>query len=130
MGYYEAGWLGHYETNVDSKKGNDRMTSEVEDVYLQKEGNEVERTVAQRNVVLTQPNKRGTGDWWQYTTADEIAILKGNPAHVEDAEQGSTDGNRVTIYRREKRAVADDSRGEQSPGRVRSTHQVNNNNNP
>jgi lipopolysaccharide export system protein LptA len=90
----------------------------------------ISRTVAQRNVVLTQPNKRGTGDWCQYTTADEIAILKGNPAHVEDAEQGSTEGNRVTIYRRENRAVADDSRGEQSPGRVRSTHKVNNNKKP
>src|SRR5229473_1729808 len=127
MRYSDPDRLLHYETNVDIKQGTDRMTSEVADVYLQKEGNEVERTVAQRNVVLTQPNKRGSGDWCQYTTADEIAILKGNPAHVEDAEQGSTDGNRVTIYRRENRAVADDSRGEQSPGRVRSTHKVNNN---
>src|SRR5229473_1385245 len=127
MRYSDPERLLHYETNVDIKQGTDRMTSEVADVYLQKEGNEVERTIAQRNVVLTQPSKRGTGDWCQYTTADEIAILKGNPAHVEDAEQGSTDGNRVTIYRRENRAVADDSRGEQSPGRVRSTHKVNNN---
>ncbi len=125
MRYSDPDRLLHYETNVDIKQGTDRMTSEIADVYLQKDGNEVERTVAQRNVVLTQPNKRGTGDWCQYTTADEIAILKGNPAHVEDAEQGSTEGNRVTIYRRENRAVADDSRGEQSPGRVRSTHKIN-----
>ncbi len=130
MRYSDPDRLLHYETNVDIKQGADRMTSEVADVYLQKEGNEVERTVAQRNVVLTQPNKRGTGDWCQYTTADEIAILKGNPAHVEDAEQGSTEGNRVTIYRRENRAVADDTRGAESPGRVRSTHKVNNNKKP
>jgi LPS export ABC transporter protein LptC len=125
MRYSDPDRLLHYETNVDIKQGTDRMTSEISDVYLQKDNNEVERTIAQRNVVLTQPNKRGTGDWCQYTTADEIAILKGNPAHVEDAEQGTTEGNRVTIYRRENRAVADDSRGEQSPGRVRSTHKVN-----
>lgn len=130
MRYSDPDRLLHYETNVDIKQGTDRMTSEVADVYLQKEVNEVERTVAQRNVVLTQPNKRGTGDWCQYTTADEIAILKGNPAHVEDAEQGSTEGNRVTIYRRENRAVADDTRGADSPGRVRSTHKVNNNKKP
>ncbi len=126
MRYSDPDRLLHYETNVDIKQGTDRMTSEIADVYLQKDGNEVERTVAQRNVVLTQPNKRGTGDWCQYTTADEIAVLKGNPAHVEDAEQGSTEGNRVTIYRRENRAVADDTRGADSPGRVRSTHKVNN----
>ena len=126
MRYSDPDRLLHYETNVDIKQGTDRMTSEVADVYLQKDTNEVERTVAQRNVVLTQPNKRGTGDWCQYTAADEIAILKGDPAHVEDAEQGSTEGNRVTIYRRENRAVADDTRGPDSPGRVRSTHKVNN----
>jgi lipopolysaccharide export system protein LptA len=130
MRYSDPDRLLHYETNVDIKQGTDRMTSEVADVYLQKEGNEVERTVAQRNVVLTQPNKRGTGDWCQYTTADEIAILKGNPAHVEDAEQGTTEGARVTMYRRENRAVADDTRGTDSPGRVRSTHKVNNNKKP
>src|SRR6266566_2639112 len=130
MRYSDPDRLLHYETNVDIKQGTDRMTSGVADVYLQKDVNEVERTIAQRNVVLTQPNRRGTGDWCQYTTADEIAILKGNPAHVEDAEQGSTEGNRVTIYRRENRAVADDTRGEQSPGRVRSTHKVNNNKKP
>jgi LPS export ABC transporter protein LptC/lipopolysaccharide transport protein LptA len=124
MRYSDPDRLLHYETNVDIKQGTDRMTSSVADVYLQKDNNEVERTIAQGNVVLTQPNKRGTGDWCQYTTADDVAILKGNPAHVEDAEQGSTEGNRVTIYKRENRAVADDSRGEQSPGRVRSTHKI------
>lgn len=127
MRYSDPERLLHYENNVDIKQGTDRLTAGVADVYLQKEGNEVERTIAQRNVVLTQPGKRGTGDWCQYTTADEVAILKGNPAHVEDAEQGTTDGNRLTMYRRENRVVVDDARGSQSPGRVRSTHKINKN---
>ena len=116
--------LLHYETNVDIKQGTDRMTSGVADVYLQKETNEVERTIAQKNVTIIQPGRRGTGDWCQYTTADEVAVLTGKPAHVEDAEQGTTDGNRLTMYRRENRVVADDTRGSQSPGRVRSTHKI------
>ena len=127
MRYSDPERLLHYETNVDIKQGTDRMTSGVADVYLQKDTNEVERTIAQRNVVLIQPGKRGTGDWCQYTAADEVAVLKGNPAHVEDAEQGTTDGNRLTMYRRENRVVVDDTRGSQSPGRVRSTHKVNKN---
>src|SRR5712671_4329471 len=127
MRYSDPERLLHYETNVDIKQGTDRMTSEVADVYLQKEGNEVERTISQHNVVVVQPGKRGTGDWCQYTNADDVAVLKGNPAHVEDAEQGTTDGNRLTIYRRENRVVVDDGRGSQSPGRVRSTHKVNKN---
>ena len=125
--YSDPDRLLHYENSVDIKQGTDRMTSGVADVYLQKDTNEVERTVAQRNVVIIQPGKRGTGDWCQYTNADEVAVLKGNPAHVEDPEQGTTEGNRLTMYRRENRVVVDDARGPQSPGRVHSTHKVNKN---
>lgn len=124
MRYSDSERLLHYETNVDIKQGTDRLTSGVADVYLQKETNEVERTIAQKNVTIIQPGRRGTGDWCQYTNADEVAVLTGNPAHVEDAEQGTTDGNRLTMYRRENRVVADDTRGSQSPGRVRSTHKI------
>ncbi len=114
----------HYEGNVDIKQGTDRMTSGVADVYLTKETNEMEKTVAQRNVVLTQPNRKGTGDWVEYTSASEIAVLKGNPAHVEDTEQGNTEGNRLTLSMKEGKVTADDARGPQSPGRVRSTHKI------
>ncbi len=124
MRYSDPDRIIHYETNVDIKQGTDRVTSGVADVYLQKETNEVEKTIAQRNVTIVQPGRRGTGDWCQYTAADEVAVLTGNPAHVEDAEQGTTDGNRLTMYRRENRVVADDTRGSQSPSRVRSTHKV------
>lgn len=124
MRYSDSDRVVHYETNVDIKQGTDRMTSGVADVYLQKEVNELEKIIAQRDVVLIQPGKRATGDWCQYTAADEVAVLKGNPAHVEDAAQGTTDGNRLTVYRRENRVVVDDARGTQSPGRVRSTHPV------
>jgi lipopolysaccharide export system protein LptA len=124
MRYSDPDRLLHYETNVDIKQGTDRITAAIADVYLQKDVNELERVIAQRDVVVVQPGKRGTGDWCQFTAADEVAILKGNPAHVEDAEQGTTDGNRLTMYRRENRVVVDDTRGAQSPGRVRSTHPV------
>jgi lipopolysaccharide export system protein LptA len=124
MSYSDPDRVIHYETNVDIKQGTDRLTSGVADVYLQKDVNEVDHTIAQRNVVIVQPGKRGTGDWCQYTAAEEVAVLKGNPAHVEDAEQGTTDGNRLTMYRRENRVVVDDTRGSQSPGRVRSTHKI------
>ena len=113
-----------YEGNVDIKQGTDRLTSGVADVYLSKESNEMEKTVAQRNVVLTQPNRKGTGDWVEYTAANEIAILKGNPARVEDIEQGNTQGGRLTLSVRDGKVTADDARGPLSPGRVRSTHKI------
>ncbi|HEX8473451.1 MAG TPA: LPS export ABC transporter periplasmic protein LptC [Pyrinomonadaceae bacterium] len=116
--------LLHYEGNVDIKQGTERITSEVADVYLQKETYEAERTIAQRNVVITQPGKRGTGDWAQYTTADESVVLKGAPARVVDVEQGSSESRRLTIYLRENRVVSDGGESNQSSGRVRSTHKV------
>src|SRR5436305_1822553 len=124
MRYSDPERLLHYENNVDIKQGTDRMTSGVADGYLQKDVNEVERTISQRSVTIIQPGRRGTGDWCQYTTTDEVAVLTGNPAHVEDAEQGTTDGNRLTMYSRENRVVVDDARGSQSPGRVHSTHKI------
>lgn len=124
MFYSEAKRLLHYENNVDIRTATDRVTSGVADVYLSRETSEVEKTIAERNVVLTQPNRKGVGDWMQYTTSDEVAVLKGNPARVEDSEKGSTQGGRLTVYVREGRVIADDVKGPQSPGRVRSTHKV------
>jgi LPS export ABC transporter protein LptC len=114
----------HYEGNVDIKQGTDRITSAVSDVYLVKDANEVEKTISQRSVVLTQPGKKGVGDWLQYTAADDVAVLKGSPARVEDAEQGTTEGGRLTVYLRENRVVADDVRGAQPGGRVRTVHRI------
>ena len=124
MSYSDISRTLHYESNVDIRQATDRITSGVADVYLLKESSEVEKTIAQRTVVLTQPNRKGTGDWVQYTSADEVAVLKGNPARVEDVEKGSTEGNRLTVYMRDGRVVADDVRGAQAPGRIRSTHKV------
>ncbi|HEX6283401.1 MAG TPA: LptA/OstA family protein, partial [Pyrinomonadaceae bacterium] len=114
----------HYEGNVDIKQGTDRMTGGVADVYLAKDSNEMEKTIAQRNVVLIQPNRRGTGDWVEYTAANEVAVLKGSPARVDDVEQGNTQGSRLTVSIRDSKVTADDARGPLSPGRVRSTHKI------
>ena len=124
MWYSDPDRVLHYEGNVDIKQGTERVTSGVADVYLLKDKNEVDKTISQRTVVLTQPGKKGVGDWLQYTAADEVAVLKGNPARVEDVEQGSTEGARLSVYLRENRVVADDSRGAQPTGRIRSVHRI------
>jgi lipopolysaccharide export system protein LptA len=124
MRYSDPDRILHYESNVDIRQSTDRVTGGVADVFLNKESNEVDKTITERNVVLTQPNRKGTGDWMQYTTVDEVAVLKGNPARVEDVEKGTVEGGRLTVYTREGRVVADDTRGQQSGGRVRSTHKI------
>jgi LPS export ABC transporter protein LptC/lipopolysaccharide transport protein LptA len=122
--YSDTDRLLHYDGNVDIKQGTDRITSGVADIYLLKETNEVEKTIAQRNVVLTQPGRRGSGDHALYTNADETVVLTGTPARVEDTGQGTSEGGRLTVYLRDSRVIADDARGSESTGRVRSTHRI------
>ncbi|MBC7930954.1 MAG: hypothetical protein H7Z38_10375, partial [Rubrivivax sp.] len=125
MSYTDADRILHYETDVDIRQGTERITSGVADVHLLKDSYEVSSTIAQRNVVVTQPGKRGTGDWAQYTAADETVVLKGNPAHVEDADKGTSESNRMTVYLRENRVVSDGGDAQQpTAGRVRSTHKI------
>jgi lipopolysaccharide export system protein LptA len=124
MSYSDPNRIIHYEGNVDIRQGTDRITSSVADVYLNKDSSEVEKTIAQRSVIITQPNRKGTGEWMQYTSLDEVAILKGNPARFEDTEQGTTEGTRLTVFVRDGKVTADDSHGSQSSGRVRSTHKI------
>ncbi|MGB8508817.1 MAG: LptA/OstA family protein [Pyrinomonadaceae bacterium] len=125
MSYTDAERLINYEGNVDIRQGTERMESALADIYLLKDTYEVERMIAQRQVVVTQPGKRGTGDWSQYTAADETVVLTGNPAHVEDAEQGSSESRRLTVFLRENRVVSDGGESKQSTGgRVHSTHKI------
>ncbi|HEY0079918.1 MAG TPA: LPS export ABC transporter periplasmic protein LptC [Pyrinomonadaceae bacterium] len=124
MFYADPERLLHYEGNVDIKQGTDRITSEVADVYMKKDANEVERTVAQRSVVLTQPGKRGTGERGEYSAVDETFVLNGSPARVVDTEQGTSESRRMTVYLRENRVVSDGGESKSSSGRVRSTHKI------
>jgi LPS export ABC transporter protein LptC len=124
MFYTDAERLLHYQGDADIRQGTDRITGDVADVYLLKDTYEVERTVVQRNVVVTQPGRRGTGDWGQYTAADETVVLTGNPARVEDEAKGTSESRRMTVYLRENRVVSDGGESPQSTGRVRATHKI------
>jgi lipopolysaccharide export system protein LptA len=126
MNYGDAERLIHYEGDVDIRQGTERITSEVSDIYLLKDSYEVERSVSRRSVVVTQPGRRGTGDLGQYTAADETIVLTGTPARVEDAERGTSESNRMTVYLRENRVVSDSGGNPEQPtaGRVRATHKI------
>jgi lipopolysaccharide export system protein LptA len=77
--------------------------------------------------VVTQPNRRAAGDYAQYNAADEIVILRGNPARIEDAETGSSQGGQVTVYLRENRVVGEGKTKQNGTGRIRSVYKVKNN---
>lgn len=112
-----------YEGNVDIRQGTDRIVSGVTDVFLN-ENNEVKQTVAQNNVVITQPKRRAAGDYAQYTTADETVILRGNPARVEDSEQGSQQAGQLTVFMRDDRIESQGATKQNPSGRIRTVYKV------
>lgn len=112
-----------YEENVDIRQGTDRITAGVANVFLN-ENNEMSRTVAENNVVLTQPKRKATGDWAQYTAATDEAILRGNPAQIYDSENGSSQGAQVVVNIRENKVVNEARTTQTNTGRIRSVYKI------
>ncbi len=115
--------LLRYEGNVDIRQGTDRIVAGVANVILN-DKNEVSQTVAENNVVITQPNRKAAGDYAQYTAADEKVILRGNPATVEDSENGSSQGAQMTVFLREKRVVGESKTEQNNTGRIRTVYKI------
>ncbi len=123
MAYDRDTRLIQYRENVDIRQGTDRMTSSSADVYLN-ENNELSKTVAENNVVITQPGRRATGNWVQYTSADEIAILRGSPASINDSANGSSQASELTFMMRENRVISTGKAKPSGAGRIRSTYKI------
>ncbi|MCA1625007.1 MAG: LPS export ABC transporter periplasmic protein LptC [Acidobacteria bacterium] len=112
-----------YETDVDVRQGTDRIVASTVNVYLN-DKNEVSQTIAENNVVITQPQRKAVGDYAQYTAANESVILRGNPARIEDSENGSSQGAQVTIFLRENRIVGESRTNQTNTGRIRSVYKI------
>ena len=113
----------HYEDNVDIRQGTDRITGGAANVYLA-DGNQVSRTEMERNVVITQPNRRAVADFAKYTQADESVVLQGSPAKVDDAENGSSQGGTLTVYLKSNRVEAEGRSKQNTAGRTRSVYKI------
>lgn len=123
MAYNRSNNSLRYEGDVDIRQGADRITAGAATV-LMNDRNEVAQTNAETNVVVTQPMRRATGDYAQYTASDESIVLRGNPAKIEDAESGSTQGAQVTVFLRENRVVGESKAGQTNTGRSRSVYKI------
>lgn len=123
MNYNRDSRVLQYRNSVDIRQGTDRITAGVVDVYLS-ENNEVAKTIAEQNVVITQPNRRAVGDWAQYTSADEVAIIRGDPATVSDAESGSSQSASITFNMRENKLTSEGKTKQNTSGRTRSVYKI------
>jgi lipopolysaccharide export system protein LptA len=67
----------------------------------------LEKIMASGNVVITDPNRRGSGETLIYTAADDKFVLAGGPPSIFDAEHGKITGVSLTLYRRDDRVVVE-----------------------
>ncbi len=68
---------------------------------------QVEKIIAENNVVVTEPGRRATGDRLVYTAADDKSVLTGGPPSIFDAEHGKITGDSLTFYRHDDRVLVE-----------------------
>jgi lipopolysaccharide export system protein LptA len=68
---------------------------------------QVDRIIAENNVVVTQPTRHAAGDKLVYTAADDKFVLTGGPPSIFDAERGKITGDSLTFYRHDDRVLVE-----------------------
>jgi lipopolysaccharide export system protein LptA len=68
---------------------------------------QVDRIIAENNVVVTQPARHAAGDRLVYTAADDKFVLTGGPPSIFDAERGKITGDSLTFYRHDDRVLVE-----------------------
>jgi lipopolysaccharide export system protein LptA len=102
----------HYEGGVVAKGVDYSASAKTVDAYLlprsQTSTNQsfagpgqLDRMVAQDDVVLQQPQRRAEGQKLVYSAADDKFILTGGPPSIFDAERGKITGVSLTFFRRD-----------------------------
>jgi lipopolysaccharide export system protein LptA len=115
--YHDSERKAHYDGGVEVHSADLTVTSQQMDVFLaavsaapkSQTGSpaKLDKIIATGNVVITEPNRRGTGDKLTYTAADDKFVLTGGPPSIFDAEHGKITGVSLTLYRRSDRVVVE-----------------------
>lgn len=122
--YTDDNRTAHYENNVKIRQGTDHIDAAVADAVMDEQHRLVQLT-ATKDVVMTQPHRRATGEHVVYTAANDTAVLTGNLAMVEDNERAAvTKSAKLTLHLRDARIEANDESGNKK--RVKTTHRIQN----
>jgi lipopolysaccharide export system protein LptA len=68
---------------------------------------QVDRIIAEKSVVVTEPARHATGDRLVYTSADDKFVLTGGPPSIFDAERGKITGDSLTFFRHDDRVLVE-----------------------
>jgi lipopolysaccharide export system protein LptA len=68
---------------------------------------QLQRMVAEGNVIVQAPTRRATGDKLVYTVEDDKFVLSGGSPSIFDAERGKIRGDSLTFFRRDDRVLVE-----------------------
>jgi lipopolysaccharide export system protein LptA len=112
----------HYEGGVIAKGGDFTASAKTLEAYLLPRSltsnrqsfagsGQLDRMVAQDDVVIQQPKRRAEGQKLVYTAAEDKFVLTGGPPSIFDAEQGKITGVSLTFFRRDDRVLVEGGAG-------------------
>ena len=133
LNYVDSDRQAHFEGGVTVRSSDLMITSNQMDVYLLSNNGErrasrpsspkdvtpmasqspseaaakLEKIVASGSILITEPNRRATGDQLTYTASDDKFVLTGGPPSIFDAERGKITGVSLTLFRRDDRVVVE-----------------------
>ena len=102
----------HYDGGVVAKGADFTASAKTVDAYLLPRSQtstdqsfsgpgQLDRMVAQDDVVLQQPKRQAEGQKLVYSAADDKFVLTGGPPSIFDAERGKITGVSLTFFRRD-----------------------------
>jgi lipopolysaccharide export system protein LptA len=95
---------------VDGTLTSSRMTAYLTPVMgNQRGGGQIDKVIAEQDVLLQQPNRRATGERLAYTAAIDEYVMVGGPPSVWDAEHGTVTGDSLTFYNHDDRVLVEGS---------------------
>jgi lipopolysaccharide export system protein LptA len=108
----------HYEGGVVARSSDFTASAKAVDAYLlprsQTSHNQsfagpgqLDRMIAQDDVVVQQPKRRAEGQKLVYTASDDKFVLTGGPPSIFDAEQGKITGVSLTFFRSDDRVLVE-----------------------
>jgi len=118
LDYDDSNRVAHYAGNVRAEKQG--MILQTRDMTARLRDKDVEQIVANGNVVVTQGDRRGTGEQAVYEVKTESVTLTGANAEVYDKEQGTVRGTRLVMNTKGDSMTAEGQKG----GRAVTRHAV------
>lgn len=117
LDFFDEGRRASYRGHVQLRTENTVLQADRMDVYFSNAGgagaSEIERAIGDGHVTVTQPTRQASGEHAEYGAAEGKIQLSGGHPTLDDAEKGSTTGERLTFFLHDDRLFVDG--GDQSP---------------